>query len=199
MNNFSCINLSSSICTDHPFPHFSSALVFQNDVDSQLFDWFENTNSWSLTNAEFYDQYEFSFFNTEIPTHLQCIISAQTINTIQEKLKSVFDVKHFELVGVTAHKLVHDQRIGIHNDFIGEEETHRLVIHINPNWQDENGGLLVLFNSDKAEDITKIIKPVNNSALGFEISQRSNHAVSKVYNFTRYSIVYTFAARKDSL
>jgi Rps23 Pro-64 3,4-dihydroxylase Tpa1-like proline 4-hydroxylase len=91
-----------------------------------------------------------------------------------------------------AHKLVNGQKIAIHNDFNNGDETHRLVIHINPHWKEENGGFLMLFSSSNAEDLSKIINPINNTAFGFEISSSSHHAVSKIYDYIRYTIVYTF-------
>jgi Rps23 Pro-64 3,4-dihydroxylase Tpa1-like proline 4-hydroxylase len=177
-----------------PFPHFYSRSFFQNGFESQLFDWFEKTEEWSLTETEFYEQYEFSFLNIKLPENLLSLISENTISVIEEEFKKLFDIKFLNLVGVTAHKLINGQKIGIHNDFIKDEETHRLVININPLWTDSNGGYLILFNSSKVEDVTKVIKPINNSAFGFEISSRSHHAISKIYDFSRYSIVYTFKA-----
>jgi Rps23 Pro-64 3,4-dihydroxylase Tpa1-like proline 4-hydroxylase len=109
-------------------------------------------------------------------------------------MKNSFQVNILELVSVTAHKHVKNQSIGIHNDYIDNEETHRLVIQINSEWNEAKGGFIMLFNSSNAEDVAKVIRPINNSALGFEISQKSNHAVSKIHDFTRYSIVYTFKA-----
>jgi Rps23 Pro-64 3,4-dihydroxylase Tpa1-like proline 4-hydroxylase len=96
------------------------------------------------------------------------------------------------LVDVVAHKLVNSQHIGVHNDYINGDETHRLVLHFNPDWKEEHGGYLLLFNSSSADDMSKVVSPLNNSAFGFEISKRSHHAVSKIYNFIRYTIVYTF-------
>ena len=96
---------------------------------------------------------------------------------------------------MVAHKLVNSQHIGVHNDYINGDETHRLVLHFNPDWKEENGGYLLLFNSSNANDISQVVSPLNNSAFGFEISKRSHHAVSKIYDFIRYTIVYTFKNR----
>jgi hypothetical protein len=109
----------------------------------------------------------------------------------------MFRLTSFELVGITAHKLVDGQRIAIHNDFIEGEETHRFIIHLNPSWTEANGGFFMLFESDKVEGLSKIILPINNSAIGFEISQKSQHAVSEIHGIARYSIVYTFKAKKN--
>ncbi len=91
-------------------------------------------------------------------------------------------------------KLVNGHTIRLHNDFIPGRETHRLLIQLNRNWQDENGGFLLFFNSSAPEDIHRVIHPVHNSSVGFAISPKSNHAVSTVYNGERYTLVYSFYA-----
>lgn len=191
MQNFNCINLSACEAESVPFPHFYCSSVLKNGVENQLYEWFEHTDEWNLTEEDFYTQYEFRLFESNLPENLQCLIGSDTINTIQIALKKKFGIKSLETVSIVAHKLVRGHKIGVHNDYINNEETHRLVIQINPHWNEANGGFLMLFNSTRAEDVSKIIQPINNSAFGFEISNKSYHAVSTVHNFSRYSVVYT--------
>lgn len=192
MQKFSCINLSPCETEAVPFPHLYCYSVLESSIENELYDWFEHTNEWSLTEEDFYTQYEFVLSTSALPENLKCLISDDTIETIQTALKKSFDIKSLETISIVAHKLVQGHTIGIHNDYINGEETHRLVIQINPLWNAANGGFLMLFNSQKAEDVSKLIQPINNSAFGFEISNKSYHAVSTVRNFSRYSIVYTF-------
>ena len=195
MLNSNCIDLSSLAVEDQPFPHFCSASALQNDIDRELYSWLVNTEHWKLVETDFYEQHEFSLLSVQLPKHLECLISRKTIEFIEAKLKMAFKVDGFNLVGVVAHKLINEQHIGIHNDFIKGDETHRLVIHLNPDWNEEHGGFLMLFNSRNAEDISTVISPLNNTAFGFEISGRSHHAVSRIYGFSRYTVVYTFQKR----
>ena len=192
MRELSCINLSTSQFEDAPFPHFCCSSALKSSIEVPLFDWFESTKEWSLTEADFYKQYEFVLSETILPENLKCLVSLNTTGTIQAAIKKAFNLKHLNLVSIVAHKLVNGHKIGIHNDYINGEETHRLVIHINPNWDAVHGGYLMLFSSYKPEDVSKVIQPVNNSAFAFEISNKSYHAVSTIHNFSRYSIVYTF-------
>ncbi len=194
MQKFSCINLSACETESVPFPHLCCSSVLDSSIENELYDWFEHTNEWSLTEEDFYTQYEFILSTSTLPENLNCLINDDTIETIQTALKNSFGVKSLETISIVAHKLVHGHTIGIHNDYINGEETHRLVIQLNPHWNAANGGFLMLFNSHKAEDVSKLIQPINNSAFGFEISDKSYHAVSTVRNFSRYSIVYTFKA-----
>lgn len=192
MRELVCINLSASRFEDSPFPHLYCASVLTGGIENQLYKWFESTNEWNLTEAEFYTQYEFVMTTVNLPTVLDCLISNSTVEAIKTHFTNAFDTKWLETVSIVAHKLVDRHVIGIHNDYINGEETHRLVIQINPHWNSTKGGLLMLFNSPRAEDVSKVIQPINNSAFGFEISDKSYHAVSIVRNFSRYSLVYTF-------
>ncbi len=192
MPNQESITLTSSFAQNMPFPHFSSTSVLKNGNEHVLYDWFRSNTEWNLIETDFYEQYEFSLLNVSLPNDLKFLIEENALNVIRSKFIEIFNIKELELVDIVAHKLVNLQHIGVHNDFINGEETHRLVLHINPEWKEEHGGYLILFNSPDASDMSKIVSPINNSAFGFEISKKSHHAVSKIYNFTRYTVVYTF-------
>lgn len=196
MNQLNYIDLSNYTVENTPFPHFSCTSVLNPEVASELYQWFEQTENWNLAEEEFYTQYEFVLSKTELPQNLEWLINDDTIGVIKKTLKQTFKIKVLETISVVVHKLVDGHTIGIHNDFINREETHRLVIQINPFWQPVNGGFLMLFNSSNPQDVSKIIQPINNSAFGFEITDKSFHAVSTVRNFSRYSIIYTFKEKK---
>jgi len=187
-----CFDLNAAKVEQVPFPHFSIGAVLPPTTIKNLFDWFQQTDVWKLVKTDFYEQYEFSLLHVDLPKHLKFLISEATLHYIEQRYIQEFGVNALILVDIVAHKLVNEQRIRVHNDFINGEETHRMILHINPLWKEENGGLLLLFNSSKVEDLSKIVKPMDNTAFGFEISRRSHHAVSKIYDYTRYTIVYTF-------
>lgn len=192
MSNPEYINLAHVKFDNKPFPHFSGLAVLKTELANDLYDWLDNTDVWGLTKTDFYEQYEFNFLNVDLPSKIQYIVSDNLLHVISEKIKVEFNVPSLQLVGIAAHKLIDGQRIGIHNDFIDDEETHRFVIHLNPSWVEENGGILMLFNSHRVTDLSKVVHPVNNSAFAFEISQDSHHAVSKIHNYIRYTVIYTF-------
>lgn len=192
MSSHSCIDLSTLSFQSSPFPHCYGKDVLVKGIEYIAFQWLSDTSQWSFTKADFYEQHEFSLLGIDLPDGLATLISSETIASIQQKLTQVFKLTLLELVGVTAHKLVDGQRIAIHNDYIEGEETHRLVIHFNPQWTDLHGGYFMLFHSPKVEDVAKVIRPLHNSAIAFEISRKSHHAVSQIHGLDRYSIVYTF-------
>ena len=175
-----------------PFPHFSCSQVFDKGLDRELLNWFKATDLWSLTKTDFYTQYEFSLLDCTLPQQLQALASKKTIGLIIQSFKEKFDVDSLDLVGLTAHKLIDGHRMGVHNDFIGKDESHRLIIQLNEHWTQQNGGFLMLFGSNDPNDVAKVVQPLHNSGVGFEISPLSYHAVSTIHNFLRYTLVYTF-------
>ena len=110
-------------------------------------------------------------------------------------MSKIFEVALEDSVGIVAHKLVPGQKIGIHNDCLEGEETHRLIIQLNSGWEKDYGGYFMTFNSDDAQDVHQVITPTHNSAIGFAIIQNSHHAVSTVYKANRYTIVCSFKAK----
>ena len=192
MDNFISIDFSQASFESKPYPHFCAISILKEGLENTLYKWLKQTEDWSLTETEFYEQYEFSLLDVNLPDSLKFLVDISTTNEIEAEFKKSFGTNSLQLVGITAHKLTDGQRIGVHNDFINGDETHRLVIHLNPGWTDEKGGYLMLFNSASSEDVSKVIKPLNNSGFGFEISKNSHHAISKIHDFTRFSLVYTF-------
>jgi len=177
-----------------PFPHFCASAVLTPALERGLYEWLEDAATWELTTTDFYEQYEFSLLHIELPAHLRCLVEGEMPRLAIAELESAFHASDLELVGVTIHKLTDGQRIGVHNDFIGPAESHRLIIQVNQGWTEANGGYLLLFNSANAEDVSQLVLPVSNSAFAFAISPDSHHAVSTVYAFRRYTLVYTFAS-----
>jgi Rps23 Pro-64 3,4-dihydroxylase Tpa1-like proline 4-hydroxylase len=196
LSDTALLDFSTLTIEETPFRHFSLVSVLKNGLETDLLEWFETTDAWSYTETDFYTQYEFSLFDAQIPVTLRALLDDTTIAAIENEFKNVYNTPSLQLVGLTAHKLIDGYRMGVHNDFIGEDETHRFLIQINANWGEDNGGYLMLFNSTNAEDVSKIVRPLNNTGFGFEISPKSYHAVSTVYDFSRYTLVYTFKLLK---
>lgn len=174
-----------------PFPHFTSSRVFDQDTANSILYWLQTSDDWNLTKTSFYTQYEYSLYDVSLPSHLNFLCGEELCGRLRLLFEQVFNVQNLVIAGITAHKLVGGHRMGVHNDFIGDAETHRLVIQFNRNWRQENGGFLMLFNSRNPNDVATVISPVQNTALGFEISSNSYHAVSTVHDFERYTLVYT--------
>ena len=185
------------VCNE-PFDYFILPEAFSEKESLLTLNWFETEAPWKLVKADFYTQYEFDFESMKLPEKISFLNQRGFLNHLIEQFEDIFSVKLAKQVDITAHKLVKGQTIRLHNDYILGQETHRLLIQLNRNWQDENGGLLIFFNSSDPKDIHRVIRPVHNSSAGFAISLKSNHAVTTIHNGERYTLVYSFYASDHS-
>ena len=189
-------NLEGAYLITKPFPHFITPEILPNRIVTELLNWLEGEAPWNLVEESFYEQFEFSILDVDLPGNIGKLVTSESLEKLTKDVGSIFSTDFARNVDITAHKLAEGQSIRIHNDVLDDGPSHRLVIQINANRSVDHGGLLILFSSDDAADIARILKPVSNTAAGFEISSRSNHAVSKVHRGERYTLVYSFKKRR---
>jgi hypothetical protein len=155
---------------------------------------------WTLSTTEFYEQYEVSLIDTDRPfdnTALDSLREVALSPAFSEFISSVTGEDHLAVVDVACHRSTTGQQIGIHNDFTPEGEACRFTIHFNPGWTLSDGGLFLTFAAEDCAAIRAAYLPAMNSALLFEISPASFHAVTEVTGMRpRYSIVISFRRRK---
>lgn len=180
--------------TLRPLP-FAHAIQEQSlsDVDSQaILDWFETSAPWKLKVAGFYQQYEFSFHGLPLPERLKSIFSEVAVCALRKSIERLFAVSLSAKVDICAHKLISNQVIKIHNDFIQGQETHRVLIQLNRGWTEENGGILMIFAKNTTESLHSAFLPLHNTSFAFEISPESFHAVSTIKSGERFTLVFSF-------
>ncbi|WP_322588984.1 cyclophane-containing peptide 2OG-Fe(II) oxygenase YhhC [Sphaerotilus sp.] len=166
--------------------------MFDYGDSLKILSWLEKDAPWELKIAEFYEQYEFSFNQLKLPCDIEKIFNSKSLINLREQLECTFKTNLSNKIDITAHKLVKGQRIRIHNDFIPNEETHRVLIQLNRKWDVENGGVLMIFGSKNTEDLRNIYNPTHNTSVAFEISPLSYHAVSPINFGDRYTLVLSF-------
>ena len=181
----------------HPFPYFTAAQAFGDALSSSILDWLETEAPWKLVETDFYEQYEFSIYDAQPPSHLEFLTSPQFLQRLRSTTEQIFGVRLREKPDCTAHKLVPGQRIRIHNDFLPGQETHRVLVQLNRGWNEDHGGFLMFFNSKDPSDVHRLFPPVHNSVVGFAISPNSNHAVSTIHGGGRFTLVFSFYGRSD--
>jgi Rps23 Pro-64 3,4-dihydroxylase Tpa1-like proline 4-hydroxylase len=186
------LRLSNATLFSAPFQYIVCPEILDPDAGHAVLTWCESAAPWRLIEADFYEQFECSLWEMQLPTRLSFLHEHAFLSAMQLRMAELFGVDLSPRVDITAHKLIPGQRIRIHNDFIPGAETHRLLMHFNRRWQDDNGGLFLLFNSADPADIHKIFRPVHNSAVGFAITTTSYHAVSTVHTGERFTLVYSF-------
>jgi Rps23 Pro-64 3,4-dihydroxylase Tpa1-like proline 4-hydroxylase len=175
-----------------PFPHAVSASFLDPALSIQALTWLETEAPWELRIEDFYEQHEFELSEDTLPNHLHGLIAAEAVQTYIERMVAPIAVGQLRLVQATAHRLSGGQSIRVHNDYIDGQETHRLLVQLNRGWADENGGFLMLFSSSNANDLARIIRPLHGSAVAFEISPASYHAVSPTFRGQRFTLVFSF-------
>jgi hypothetical protein len=178
-----------------PFPHFLVDDCLDKELAAELLDWFERQAPWRLVETDFYEQYEFSLFDADLPQRLKTLVDPSSLAALRDTMSKAFGTAFKDRMTVVAHKLVRGHRIAIHNDFLDGEETHRLTVQVNRGLKDSDGGFFMLFNSCDAADVHKVLRPISGTGLGFEIGPHSYHAVSAVHGGERYTLVFSFYAR----
>lgn len=198
LDSQSLLNLSSVESFSKPFDYFVSPQALGDDFSTTLLSWLEKEAPWKLVQTDFYEQYEFSFWDVDAPPQLLVLREPDFLSQLKTKVEDLFKVELGNDVDVAAHKLIPGQRIRIHNDCIVGERTLRLLIQLNRGCKDEDGGLLLLFNSSDPADIHKAFRPIHNSAIGFVVSPASNHAVSLIHGGERFTLVYSFYGKNGN-
>ena len=194
----SLLDLSSVEGFSKPFDYFVSPQALRDDLSTRLLNWLEGEAPWRLVETAFYEQYEFSFWDVNLPPGLLVFLEPILLSGLKTKVEDLFKVQLGNDIDVAAHKLIPGQRIRIHNDFIDGEKTYRLLIQLNRGCKDDDGGLLLLFNSSDPADIHKALRPIHNSAIGFVVSPISNHAVSTIHGGERFTLVYSFYGKNGN-
>ncbi|WP_310106532.1 cyclophane-containing peptide 2OG-Fe(II) oxygenase YhhC [Sphingomonas sp. BE138] len=185
-------DLAQAESSTTPFPHFISPDVISSDVAGAALRWLRDDAQWELRVEDFYEQHELDLtFATG--DGIAALAAPEFVAAIRDAAAALLPTEgELELVGVTAHRLTAGQTIRIHNDHIGKDETHRVLIQLNEGWKPENGGFLMLFSDDRPEAVAEVVAPAPASAFGFRISATSHHAVSTVRGGERFTVVYTF-------
>lgn len=178
--------------SSEPFPAMRMPRFLPDGLSDATLEWLETSAPWRLRTESFYEQYEFSLLGMTLPDHLAALTQDTFLGALESSLCRGFDIDGLVLVDVTAHLLDPGKTIRIHNDYLGGEETHRLLIQFNSGWTEDMGGLLMLFSGDGPEHLADVLLPEHGSAFAFEISPSSFHAVSTVRAGRRFTIVYTF-------
>lgn len=175
-----------------PFSHAVCSPLLDEATAEAAIAWFETSAPWKLKVASFYEQYECNLHEADLPQTIAAIVAPEFVLDLSRRMLGPISGEELELTEVNAHKLVAGQTIRIHNDYIGGEETHRVLVQLNRGWDDANGGMLMLFSGPRAEDVARIVRPTHASATSFEISPSSFHAVSTIHSGERFTVVYSF-------
>ena len=177
-----------------PFQYVVFNTVFSQSENASLLTWLDNSQDWVLVETNFYEQYEFCIDDATLPSAVAFLQSDTFRARLRAEMDALFSARISDHIRVLAHKLIPGQHIGIHNDVIDSGESHRFTVQLNGGLAEDAGGCFMLFNSSDPSDIHRILRPINNTAIAFSLSENSNHAVSRQYHGIRYTLVFCFHA-----
>jgi len=187
---------AANVCKE-PFPHFVMANVLSDTLADSILHWFETDAVWHLHTSSFFSQYELDLSYDDLPVQCHEFFNRDIYGVLIQQMGRAFGRDMMDRVSVTAHRLLPGQMIGIHTDEpSGDCETHRLIIQLNRGWTEANGGHLVFFSENDAEAIHSVVSPVHNTSIGFELSDRSYHAVERIFSGVRFTIIFSFWAAR---
>jgi Rps23 Pro-64 3,4-dihydroxylase Tpa1-like proline 4-hydroxylase len=179
-----------------PFLHFFAPSFIHNMLADRLLTWLEHDASWFPKNIQgFYESYDISLRNYVLPEELAFLTNEEFLGDVRSKVGDLMHARLGSKIDITAHKLISGQHIGIHSDFGTFKQTHRLLVQLNRGWSSDKGGILMLLHEERPSDLTscdRLFLPDHRSAVCFEISPRSFHAVSTVNNGDRYTLCISF-------
>jgi Rps23 Pro-64 3,4-dihydroxylase Tpa1-like proline 4-hydroxylase len=182
-----------AVVTVEPFPHIRIPQILSRTFTDEVLGWLRDEAAWSLRVESFYEQHEISLQRIDLPPCVSPLTSPAFIGAAAGALAKLFgELGGLRLADISAHRLSGGQTIKIHNDFIGDEESHRLLIQLNAGWGADHGGFLMLFGGSDPSDLRNVVPPIHGSGFAFEISPRSHHAVSSTVRGERFTVVYTF-------
>src|SRR6266404_3754542 len=194
-NDAAFVVLREQFSKAEPYRHIFLPEVFNQGFAEALLGESEEL-AWSLSTTDFYEQYEVSLIDTEQSfdnTAFDALREVALSPAFNELICTIAGQGGLKVADVACHRSTTGQQIGIHNDFYPGGEVCRFTIHLNPAWQLEEGGLFVTFGSAHSAAMKAAYLPAMNSALLFEISPKSFHAVTAVTSSRpRYSIVISF-------
>jgi Rps23 Pro-64 3,4-dihydroxylase Tpa1-like proline 4-hydroxylase len=178
-----------------PFVHFFKQDFVDPELANEILEWFRKCNLWKPRKVkDFYEVADFDFGKATVPAKFDFLKSPSLVKSLVAFAKKSCPQVNGK-VDITAHRMTNGEKIKIHTDHGDLDQHFRIIIQFNKDWEISNGGLIMLFDSDSPsleQETNRIYIPENGSAWGFEISERSFHAVSPIRNNIRYSLVYTF-------
>jgi Rps23 Pro-64 3,4-dihydroxylase Tpa1-like proline 4-hydroxylase len=179
-----------------PFRHFAVPDFLEPDIADQFLSWLDERAPWSQnTIPGFYEASDVNLKHTSLPSSLEWAASPSCLLELRDLVAKVFERPLDAEVDVRVHRLTPGQQVRVHTDHGELARSHRLLIQLNRGWSPDNGGLLMFLDGDALDDVNgahALLCPLHRSAMAFEISERSFHAVSPVKTGVRYTLTYTF-------
>lgn len=173
-----------------PFPHILWSNFLPPLIADQALSWLETVHIWKReeSNLHLYDSFNLS--DIHIPGAVGSVVSAYFLGHMRRSLEETLQVRLSSVVRVQVHRLLLGYRIGVHTDAQAREV--RVVVTLCRSYPVLSGGELILFALPDECQKRRAYPPLHNQAIGFKTGAATPHAVSQVYDGTRFSLIYRF-------
>ncbi len=185
-----------------PFKYFTVEKPLESELAEELLKVLESIEDWVKGEKEYFSLLAFRISKPPIRDEFQFLCSEAFQNKLLKLCENTFSTPLEKILGISAHKLTKGHGTAIHNDFLElslrkemDYFTHRFLIYLNKGWDEEDGGILGIFNSDDPEDIADLIFPIHNTGVGLAMGTKSQHAVSEMNSNTRYVLSFSMVSK----
>jgi hypothetical protein len=175
---------SSEYQSAEPFPHIVIDEFFPSSVISQMLDYFPNPRDvvWTQYKNDQEVKLEFSKVDRLPPPLRTALYFCNTTPMLQflEKLTGISDlIPDAYFVGGGLHQIERGGKLEVHADFNKLPQWNldrrlNLLLYLNPEWKDEYGGHLELWNRKMTKLVRKVL-PVANRCVIFSTESDSYH------------------------
>ena len=176
-----------------PYAHIVSLQFYTETFAETLLGWLESQQDWHLREGILFEQYELGFSRFTHCKEIEGLWDGAVLARLRDAVTRAIGTPVSGRINIHAHKLVPGQFTNIHTD-MNPEETHRLVVQLNRGRAVDSGGNLMLLTGARPADMSVVFKQNSNSAVGFKLGAESFHAVGRVKEGTRFTVIYTFLA-----
>ncbi len=184
--------------------NYSQSYIVLDDVvpvglASELARFVHEERNWKLHEEWFFSQNDTAWIRRnygrppvgESLPAITCLVN-RGISLIESEMNAVVG-NHYTVIG---HMMMPGQLVGIHNDSPeqdrGRLENFRFIYYVDDEFEDNKGGHLFIFNSRNESDVLEAVRPLFNSGVLIQLSDGSFHAVGRVRQGVRYSIVVSY-------
>ncbi|WP_318582165.1 2OG-Fe(II) oxygenase [Bacillus paranthracis] len=192
------IQFKETYIYQEPFKHVYIKEVLPPDIAKNILEWLGKTDLFLKRNENNNKSNEFIINSKDCPDHLKSFFSVQNLRIIKDKIQQIFEVTFKDEFTLSAVKHIKGNGTSIHSDYAKLEQrdenffTHRFLLYLNENWEKNDGGRLGIFLSKEPSSLIKAIPPLHNTGVGIAFGKNTYHAVEKINNKNRFSLVFTF-------
>src|SRR5262245_47061987 len=86
-----------------PFNYLVSPQAFAPEASRAVLAWLESAAPWELVEADFYEQFECSLWEAQLPASLSFLRASAFLTAIKQRITALFKVALNHRVDITAH------------------------------------------------------------------------------------------------